>query len=238
MHVSSGAYVGKAVGIGAGVGLIAGIIYDSRCHSVDHGGGTNKVGCLPIASEVFPVIGSIVGLLGGIATRPMDVPVPNDWVPATIAGRSGSSPGEASAFVSSRWDTSSNGWAAASHDYVIPIVTASGTGVNRVRATSQPPSGLATDMRVMTNDSVGAAGYNAHIARDHAGDMTAARSIALIHVGATRYVLEDGRSRADEWERTSMNRKANRSPMTVDFKSTMHLETIGFQPRSFIKPVR
>ena len=32
-------------------------------------------------------VGVVVGLLGGIATRPMNVPVPNDWVPATIAGR-------------------------------------------------------------------------------------------------------------------------------------------------------
>ena len=111
-----------------------------------------------------------------------------------------SSSGDAFVSVSSRCDTTSDGWAAALRDYVIPIVTASGTGANRVRATSQLPSGLASDVRIVTNDSVCTAAYNAHIARNYAGDTTAIKSIALIQVGATRYVLEDGRRRAGEWE--------------------------------------
>ena len=91
MHVSSGAHVGKAVGIGAGVGLVTGIAYDSRCHFADNNvGGKSKPGCLPVASVVFPVIGATIGLLAGIATRPIDVRVPNDWVPATFSGRTAS----------------------------------------------------------------------------------------------------------------------------------------------------
>ena len=86
MHVSSSAYVGKAVGIGAGIGLIAGVIYDSHCHFVE-----DKPGCLPIARLVFPVIGSVVGLLGGIAARPMGVPTSKEWIPATFSDRTSAS---------------------------------------------------------------------------------------------------------------------------------------------------
>jgi hypothetical protein len=85
MHVGSGAHIGKAVGIGAGVGLIVGIVLDSRCHVVNNDvGGRTRQQCLPVASLILPVVGSVLGLLGGIATRPTEVPAPNDWVPATF----------------------------------------------------------------------------------------------------------------------------------------------------------
>lgn len=87
MHVSPASHIWKGVGIGAGIGLVVGAIYDSRCHVVDFDSSGNKSHCLPIASEVFPVIGAFFGLLGGVATRPVNEPPANDWIPVTFAPR-------------------------------------------------------------------------------------------------------------------------------------------------------
>lgn len=111
-----------------------------------------------------------------------------------------SSPGSALALVPGRCDTSNNGWAAALRDYVVPIVTASGRGADRLRAASQLPAALASDVSIVTNDSVCAAAYTAHVALRYSGDTMRVRSIALVRAGPTRYVLEDGLTRAGEWE--------------------------------------
>lgn len=110
-----------------------------------------------------------------------------------------SSHGETPAFVSSPCDTS-YAWGGALRDYVVPIVTASGTGADRTRAVTHLPSALPSDVAIVTNDSVCAAAYNAHVARNYAGDTTRLGKIGLVQVGATRYVLEDIHRRAGEWQ--------------------------------------
>ena len=84
MHVSPGPHIRKAVGIGAGVGLVAGLIHDSRCNLNFSNAGGRKPGCIPVATVIFPFVGALAGLLGGIATGPTDEPMPNDWVPAAF----------------------------------------------------------------------------------------------------------------------------------------------------------
>lgn len=107
--------------------------------------------------------------------------------------------GETSAFVSSPCDTSS-AWGGALRDYVVPIVTASGAGADRTRAVTHLPSALPSGVVIVTNDSVCTAAYNAHVARNYAGDTTRLGKIGLVQVGATRYVVEDMHRRAGEWQ--------------------------------------
>lgn len=127
-----------------------------------------------------------LGTALGAATQPQD----------RSAARS--SLGNTSAVVPGRCDTS-NGKGADLRDYVVRIVTASGRGADRLRAASQLPSALPSDVTIVTADSVCAAAYNAHVTLKYAGDTTRIGSITLVQVGATRYVLEDIHRRAGEW---------------------------------------
>jgi hypothetical protein len=85
-------------------------------------------------------------------------------------------------------------------DYIAPIVAAVGPAADSARAAFDLPSGPASIVTVVTDDSVCTAVYNAQVRLKHGGDSTVVGPIGLVQVGSTRYLLEDIGRTAGEWE--------------------------------------
>lgn len=97
-----------------------------------------------------------------------------------------------------RCDTSTV-WAQNDRDYVVSIVTATGSTADRMRSAARLPPLRASDVVVVANDSVCTAAYNAHIRTKYQGDTTRIRAIMLIQAGRDRFIVDDAHRRAGEW---------------------------------------